>query len=743
MLKSFTSSTSQSTLENLPSFLNLLNTTAWKDIAPKLAEKYPGKPMYAALNFTTMPTFQFYENEKNNLLINASTTLDVILSVHDDNNGFFDAFELSCPLDILITPRIALTKDSQAIRGNALISEMNCNFSLVSSSIGTVEVTLINVGLDFIKKAAMEKLNFILSKGVTMKNTIESFTMSNVTTKAIKGDDDAFFAFVGATVTRKNRTNILPLETFMMEFLNVPEFLFFSFLKSQKIQKTVEVSEVSKVKKNRQEEMKRTPPIGSIDFPFKKTESNCTINIVDLGAIPGKWSAAVHNKDIMNQAFSMAGKHGACTVLVPKTKEDFYIVGGINANGVDNMTVKINGVLRAVPDFFLWPKPVNGAYSTFMEFQRCDNLTITSDTKDSLQDIPEQTKESDTKVEHVPQSGGLIDGQGKLWWNKETIGSRVGGRPMLLIVANSRGLLVEKIELLNSPYWTFNLNPIADAEIRYVRVTVDKKEVRKVEDDVRVTVKSGMMEGKKRFRKLYAQLQPEALNTDGIDISGMNVWIHHCRIHNDDDSIAVKPVGPPGVFSNCTENIVIEDSEFVGYGASIGSVPPRGNGNCVKNVIFRNITMPGTGKGIYVKSNPSCTSDPTNRGLIQNITYVDFTITQPTWWPIWIGPQQQEEPGVDIKQSHKCPLQFPIDDECPTQGCVTFSDITLKNIRIIEPVLSPGAILGNSTNPMKNIIFDNVTVIRSGSLPFEGEYLCKHAGNIKVSNSNPMPKCLT
>ena len=36
-------------------------------------------------------------------------------------------------------------------------------------------------------------------------------------------------------------------------------------------------------------------------------------------------------------------------------------------------------------------------------------------------------------------------------------------------------------------------------------------------------------------------LQPEDLNTDGVDPSGSDVWIHDSFINNDDDSIAVKP----------------------------------------------------------------------------------------------------------------------------------------------------------------------------------------------------------
>jgi polygalacturonase len=55
----------------------------------------------------------------------------------------------------------------------------------------------------------------------------------------------------------------------------------------------------------------------------------------------------------------------------------------------------------------------------------------------------------------------------------------------------------------------------------------------------------------------------------------------------------------------CTSNITIENMVLTGFGASVGSVGPTESHPCVDNVTFRNIKMPGTGKGIYIKSNKS------------------------------------------------------------------------------------------------------------------------------------------
>eukprot|EP00494_Astrolonche_serrata_P002315 UN02321 len=112
-------------------------------------------------------------------------------------------------------------------------------------------------------------------------------------------------------------------------------------------------------------------------------------------------------------------------------------------------------------------------------------------------------------------------------------------------------------------------------------------------------------------------LQPEDLNTDGIDISGSNFWVHNVHVSNDDDSVVVKPCrkGSCGISRRrlvngddipCSMNMLIENSTLIGFGATIGSVPASSPPNCVHNITFRNTDMPKTGKGIYIESNPEC-----------------------------------------------------------------------------------------------------------------------------------------
>lgn len=118
------------------------------------------------------------------------------------------------------------------------------------------------------------------------------------------------------------------------------------------------------------------------------------------------------------------------------------------------------------------------------------------------------------------------------------------------------------------------------------------------------------------------------------------------------------------------------------------------------------------------------------------------------------GPQAQHEPHEQLGGA--CPLDYPLSgSRCPTQGCTLFENITLKDIVIEDPILSPGVLLGNETNPMRNIKFDNVTVnvpfknrVHHGRLPFHQVHF-PYAGKYKCDNvvgtchrCKPVPDCL-
>lgn len=75
-------------------------------------------------------------------------------------------------------------------------------------------------------------------------------------------------------------------------------------------------------------------------------------------------------------------------------------------------------------------------------------------------------------------------------------------------------------------------------------------------------------------------------NTDGIDPSGARYHIYNMTVQNYDDVVVPKP----GSDDDCTRDMLVENFTIrLGVGMSIGSVPPRILGSCVKNITFRNI----------------------------------------------------------------------------------------------------------------------------------------------------------
>jgi polygalacturonase len=190
------------------------------------------------------------------------------------------------------------------------------------------------------------------------------------------------------------------------------------------------------------------------------------------------------------------------------------------------------------------------------------------------------------------------------------------------------------------------------------------------------------------------------LNTDGIDFYGRNATFRRLKIVNFDDTVVPKPSSRGSWGSDCTQDILVEDCEVTyGVGMTIGTVVPNKNCNCIKNVVFRNINFHRPLKAIYIKNNPG-----TGTGLIQNITYENIYMKHPVWWGLYIGLQQQKQPGGGGPGCMLYPLT-----SCGTQPLVPINDITLRNITSVGSILPAGIIRCNETNPCHGYHFEDVS----------------------------------
>ena len=166
-----------------------------------------------------------------------------------------------------------------------------------------------------------------------------------------------------------------------------------------------------------------------------------------------------------------------------------------------------------------------------------------------------------------------------------------------------------------------------------------------------------------------------------------------------------------------------------GLGLTIGSI----GGSINRNITFRNCYMHRTYKGIYLKFR--------GNGLVADVLYENITMFEPEQWPIWIGPAQQAD-SVDICKANPCSLCWPDIPlaECNMPANASYVNITLRNIVIIDPVEATGVIMGSSTNPIQNILFDNVVFTNSTS----DWYVCENVESGYITDgTTPPPPCFT
>jgi polygalacturonase len=382
---------------------------------------------------------------------------------------------------------------------------------------------------------------------------------------------------------------------------------------------------------------------------------------------------STHNSQIIESDALMTN-----TITIP---EGNYYISATYIEYIDNLKFELQGNLIANDIIYKWPIDNNNNKQNILTFYECHNLTITGN--------------------------GYIDGQGYKWWRNAILaatGLTEDNRPNLLQIESSIGLYIEGISLFNSPRYHIRLRDMRNILIENISITVNSK------------------------------IPIFPLNTDGIDPSAENVTIRNVNITNYDDAIVVKPCNKSGKYCKCSSNMLIENiTTNFSVGMSIGSVSPNKHHSCVRNITFQNIVQNMPFKAIYIKTNPGNIGD----GEITNIIYSKFEIYNPLWWPIYIGPQQMQQPDGSGPGCMVKPLK------CVTQPLIDINNVSIENINIYNTFWPyAGLINCNETNPCSNILFKNVTSTSKFISKFISnyQYKCQHADIISI-NSNPYANC--
>ena len=264
---------------------------------------------------------------------------------------------------------------------------------------------------------------------------------------------------------------------------------------------------------------------------------------------------------------------------------------------------------------------------------------------------------------------GEIDGQGEPWWKLHRERRLAYPRPRLLSFVGCRHVLIEGVQLINSPSWT--INPILCED-----VTVDK-----------VTIVN----------------QPDSPNTDGINPeSCRNVRISNCHIDVGDDCIAIKAGRENCLPRAACENITISNCTMVhGHGGVVIGSEMSGD---VRNVVIANCIFESTDRGIRIKSRRG-------RGGVVEDVRVSNIIMRNVICPFVLhlyyncGEGGCAEAVWDKKQR-------PVTAATPAIRRIHFSDITAGEVRA-----AAGFIYGLPEMPIEQITFDHISVRMAADAP--------------------------
>jgi len=402
------------------------------------------------------------------------------------------------------------------------------------------------------------------------------------------------------------------------------------------------------------------------------------------------------------------------SVVVWIPEGSWYSMFPIKVENIDGLIIRIDAYIKASKRHTRYPTDYsyrgNGSWServwSFLTFNYCSNLKF--------------------------EGKGTVDGQGFMWWLREYIQTNgPPGRPHLHEMYHSENIEFTGIKWMNSPQYHMFHQDINNFYYHDFEIYVDwwgqfiLGQFFLARDD-EITIGD-------------FTLPTFPLNTDGIDPAGSNVLIERINITNFDDAVAVKPQGNDGIMAHCSENIVVRDCLVTfGVGMTIGSVPPSDNYHCVRNITFERVVFFHPFKAIYVKTNPGHTKSmlPGSGGEITNVLYKDITIHHPIWWSIYIGPQQQKQPGGAGPGCMFYPL-----GGCETQPLITVANITLQNVQQFGNLLPPGVVRCNETNPCYGFKFENVNA--DGWWRWFGQnYITENIHGV-VEWSNPAPSFIT
>ena len=293
---------------------------------------------------------------------------------------------------------------------------------------------------------------------------------------------------------------------------------------------------------------------------------------VDVSKLGAKGDSISNAKPAFDKAMALCKKKNGGTIIVPKgvytLNGPIHFVSNVNLHLEDGAKIRFGSNPKDYPLVLTsWEGTILYNYSPMLYGNKVENVAITGN--------------------------GIIDGEAKNTWikwkplekkdqllsremnHKNTpIKERIFGeghylRPQLIQFINSKSILVENVQIEDSPFWCIHLLKSKSITIRGVKYNAHNN------------------------------------NNDGVDPEySSDILIENVLFDNADDNVAIKAGRDDEGRSNSntpSENIVIRNCEFKGLHAIvIGSEMSAG----VRNVYVENSKFRGYLKrGVFIKTN--------------------------------------------------------------------------------------------------------------------------------------------
>lgn len=316
--------------------------------------------------------------------------------------------------------------------------------------------------------------------------------------------------------------------------------------------------------------------------------------------------------------------------------------------------------------------------------------------------------------------GGVVDGQGEVWWHKYWGEDQQGGmlaeysqrglrwavdydcqRPRNIVVYRSEQIELSGFTSRESGFWNIHLCYSKLLHLHHLRIE-----------------------------------NSAGPSTDGIDIdSSQQVVVEHCRIFCNDDNICVKSGrgADARLLGAVAKDITIRECELLrGSGITIGSETSGG----IEQVSVENITFNGTGVGFRIKSarnRGGFIRSVRVHGLYMTDVHYPFML-QLNWFPAYSYGSASTEIPIP---AHWQTLTQGVEGDA---GLTLVEDITISQVQSVlssyQAFSRAFFIEGNSEKPIDNLTFSDITLTAREFGKIAGVRNLR-LNNVQVSASQP------